>query len=315
MTNKQDQFTRLADSRLLVTEATDKAASNTLAALARARAAAAGRDARAAAWTIVPIADAWASSAIEGVETTPQRMLEAAAAGTGAQATQSAISCEQATREAWQRGVSAKDSTWPSTAAAVAAGRRLAGSKGQLRTAGVNVRIANHWGETLYTPPAGGGAIATLLEALWDALDADSATPRIIRTAASHLVYEKIHPLADGNGRTGRILIAALLRHYQLGDVPVCAPAGRDPQAPGRVLPPTALGTRGQGLGEMDMLHALKDHGRRELRARPDQGSDEPRRRGARRRRGGRARREHGGAGSRASVHAAERRRRQRSGK
>ncbi len=43
-----------------------------------------------------------------------------------------------------------------------------------------------------------------------------SDLPALVRVALVHAQFETIHPYLDGNGRIGRLLIAALLEHWQL---------------------------------------------------------------------------------------------------
>jgi Fic family protein len=46
--------------------------------------------------------------------------------------------------------------------------------------------------------------------------DAEPALPPLVRVALVHVQFETIHPFLDGNGRIGRLLIAALLEQWGL---------------------------------------------------------------------------------------------------
>jgi len=46
--------------------------------------------------------------------------------------------------------------------------------------------------------------------------DQPVATPVLIKAALAHVQFETIHPFLDGNGRIGRLLIAALFEHWGL---------------------------------------------------------------------------------------------------
>jgi Fic family protein len=50
---------------------------------------------------------------------------------------------------------------------------------------------------------------------------ADSDLPPLVRVALIHAQFETIHPFLDGNGRIGRLLIAALVEHWGLLQQPL----------------------------------------------------------------------------------------------
>jgi Fic family protein len=56
--------------------------------------------------------------------------------------------------------------------------------------------------------------------------DARSDLPPLVRIALIHAQFETIHPFLDGNGRIGRLLIAALLEHWGLLKEPLMYPSG-----------------------------------------------------------------------------------------
>lgn len=70
--------------------------------------------------------------------------------------------------------------------------------------AGFDVRVGN------YVPPRGGPEIKTRLEGLLDCCE--SSDPHFI-----HVQYETLHPFTDGNGRSGRMLWAWMMREFPLG--------------------------------------------------------------------------------------------------
>jgi Fic family protein len=66
--------------------------------------------------------------------------------------------------------------------------------------------LARSNGEIVYTPPAGEDLLRSLL-ANWERFlhEATEIDP-LIRMAVAHYQFEAIHPFTDGNGRTGRVL-------------------------------------------------------------------------------------------------------------
>ncbi len=63
-------------------------------------------------------------------------------------------------------------------------------------------------------PPQHVADLLTDLERFIHASDAD--LPPLVRVALIHAQFETIHPFLDGNGRIGRLLIAALMEHWGL---------------------------------------------------------------------------------------------------
>lgn len=83
-------------------------------------------------------------------------------------------------------------------------------------------KIANGRGNALYTPPEGETLIREKLENLEDFIhnEGDGLDP-LVKLAVMHYQFEAIHPFADGNGRTGRILNVLFLVFKGLLDVPI----------------------------------------------------------------------------------------------
>lgn len=71
--------------------------------------------------------------------------------------------------------------------------------------------IFNQSGEIVYMPPPP-GYMYELLEKLLDYLKSDQEKFPILKALIAHLIFEKIHPFIDGNGRVGRLLIFAICK-------------------------------------------------------------------------------------------------------
>ena len=75
-------------------------------------------------------------------------------------------------------------------------------------------------GEVIYTPPEGEAVLRDLL-GNWEIFaNAEDDIDPLIRMAALHYQFVAIHPFADGNGRTGRILNILVLIQAGLLDIP-----------------------------------------------------------------------------------------------
>lgn len=70
--------------------------------------------------------------------------------------------------------------------------------------------IFNMAGVAVYLPPPP-NQISDLLEKLITYINSDKEKFPLITAFISHLIFEKIHPFIDGNGRVGRLLISTIL--------------------------------------------------------------------------------------------------------
>ena len=80
---------------------------------------------------------------------------------------------------------------------------------------------AKEKGEIVYTPPVGEDLLRTLL-ANWEKfLHETKELDPLIRMAVGHYQFEAIHPFTDGNGRTGRVLNSLFLIQEDLLTLPI----------------------------------------------------------------------------------------------
>jgi Fic family protein len=76
-------------------------------------------------------------------------------------------------------------------------------------------------GKIIYTPPDGDKLLRDLLDNLFSWMNNDDDIHPIIKAAIAHYQFESIHPFTDGNGRTGRIMVVLYLVEKKLLDAPV----------------------------------------------------------------------------------------------
>ncbi len=97
----------------------------------------------------------------------------------------------------------------------------LAGARGASKQPG-QLRRSQNWiggtrpGNAVFVPPPP-ERLAELLSQLEHFIhEPEPALPSLVRVALVHAQFETIHPFLDGNGRIGRMLIAALLEQWGL---------------------------------------------------------------------------------------------------
>jgi Fic family protein len=168
----------------------------------------------------LPVLEARASSEIENIVTTADRLFRFAQHDESEQAdpaTKEALRYQSALMQGL-RELAKKPVT---TGMAVALCRTLRGIAIDIRKVPGTALKNQTTGKVVYTPPEGEDRLRGLL-ANWERFlhDATDLDP-LIRMAVGHYQFEAIHPFTDGNGRTGRILNLLFLVEQGLLDQPV----------------------------------------------------------------------------------------------
>jgi Fic family protein len=88
------------------------------------------------------------------------------------------------------------------------------------RTPGTQL-VNDRSGEVIYTPPEGEARLRDML-ANWERfVHHQTELDPLIRMAVGHYQFEAIHPLTDGNGRTGRVINILYLIQEDLLNLPI----------------------------------------------------------------------------------------------
>ena len=166
----------------------------------------------------LPILEAQASSAVENIVTTADRLFENL---------HSEVNTGPATKEALRYRVALMDGylaldeipLCTRTAETICA--TIKGTNMRVRKV-PGTKLANAaTGEIIYTPPEGETIIRELLAGWERFMHEERDIDPLIRLAAGHYQFEAIHPFTDGNGRTGRILNSLFLIQEDLLTLPV----------------------------------------------------------------------------------------------
>lgn len=166
----------------------------------------------------LPILEAQASSEIENIVTTTDKLFQYLQGGERADAaTKEALRYRQALME----GFGELGSRPITTRTAEAICSQIRGVDMPVRRAPGTALVNGATGETIYTPPEGETLIRDLL-ANWERfLHEDQQLDPLIRLAVGHYQFEAIHPFTDGNGRTGRVLNSLFLVQQDLLALPI----------------------------------------------------------------------------------------------
>ena len=167
----------------------------------------------------IPLLEAQASSEIENIVTTTDRLFRFAndAASQADPATKEALRY----RTALHRGFEMLRQRPISTTIAVEVCCTIKGVAIDIRNTPGTALVNDATGTVVYTPPEGEDLLRTKL-ANWERyIHEEETIDPLIRLAVMHYQFEAIHPFVDGNGRTGRVLNLLFLVEKGLLEIPV----------------------------------------------------------------------------------------------
>lgn len=166
----------------------------------------------------LPLLEAQASSEIENIVTTADKLFQHLQVESGADApTREALRYRRALLE----GFNALKTRPLTTRTAEMICTEIKGTTMHVRKVPGTALANDATGEIVYMPPEGEAHIRNLL-ANWERfLHEEDAIDPLVRMAAAHYQFEAIHPFTDGNGRTGRVLNSLFLVEQGLLPLPV----------------------------------------------------------------------------------------------
>jgi Fic family protein len=167
----------------------------------------------------LPLLEAKDSSEIENIVTTADQLFQYAQGGDNLAntATKEALRYRTALYAGYQ-SLAARPLC---TATAVEVCRTIKAADLDIRRTPGTQRINDRTGEVIYTPPEGEACLRDLL-ANWERfLHKQTELDPLVRMAVGHYQFEAIHPFADGNGRTGRVLNILYLIQAELLTLPI----------------------------------------------------------------------------------------------
>ncbi len=167
----------------------------------------------------LPLLEARASSEIENIVTTTDKLFEFAdiAEDRADAATKEALRY----RTALYEGTKMVQRRMLTTDMAIQICSTIKGMELDIRAESGTTLKSRMTGKVIYTPPVGQKEIVALLDNWADFMHSRTDIDPLVRLAVQHYQFEAIHPFSDGNGRTGRILNILFLVEHGLLDSPI----------------------------------------------------------------------------------------------
>ena len=166
----------------------------------------------------LPLLEAQASSEIENIVTTTDRLFQFRQLDDQADpATKEALRYGRALSE----GFRSLDKRPLSARTAEQICSQIKGVDMAVRRVPGTALANDRTGEVIYTPPVGEDLIRGFLSNWEEFLHNGTELDPLIRMAVAHYQFEAIHPFTDGNGRTGRVINSLFLISENLLTLPI----------------------------------------------------------------------------------------------
>jgi Fic family protein len=167
---------------------------------------------------IIPMLEARASSEIENIVTSTDKLFRHSGDERHADpATKEALRYSEALFEGYK-----SLRTLPlTTRSAEQICSTIKGVEMRVRSVSGTALVIHATGEAVYTPPIGETRLRDLLHNWEKFMHGEVTLDPLIRLAVGHYQFEAIHPFTDGNGRTGRVLNSLFLIQEGLLALPI----------------------------------------------------------------------------------------------
>lgn len=166
----------------------------------------------------LPLLEAQSSSEIENIVTTMDKLFQYVQQGQDADpATKEALRYKTALFTGFQKLVEKPLNT--NTCIAICS--QIKGREMSIRKVPGTALASDKTGQVIYTPPEGEAVIRLLLSNWEQFIHNQQDWDPLIKMAVAHYQFEAIHPFADGNGRTGRVINSLYLIQEQLLGLPI----------------------------------------------------------------------------------------------
>jgi Fic family protein len=167
----------------------------------------------------IPLLEAQASSAIENIVTTTDRLFRFA--GEGVERADPATKEALRYRTALHEGFEFLRSRPLTTGTAIQICQTIRGVEIDIRATPGTALMNDATSKIIYTPPEGTSRLRNMLSNWEHYIHNEDNVDPLIKLAVMHYQFEAIHPFTDGNGRTGRVLNLLFLVEKGLLNLPV----------------------------------------------------------------------------------------------